>query len=90
MQRTVGDLREDALPPVETLRSLLAIRLRRAGALTVDGPPRERPAIRLCPGDRALRPGGAGQQRHSTRPAPRSACAWSIWNRPPRRPSSRW
>jgi signal transduction histidine kinase len=45
VQRTVGDLREDALPLVETLRSMLAS-LSDAGTLTVDGPPRELP-VRL-------------------------------------------
>ncbi|WP_078651833.1 sensor histidine kinase [Streptomyces xylophagus] len=46
VQRTVGDLREDALPLVETLRSLLAS-ASDAGTLTVDGPPRELP-VRLA------------------------------------------
>lgn len=46
VQRTVGDLREDALPLVETLRSMLAS-LSDAGTLTVDGPPRELP-VRLA------------------------------------------
>ncbi|MET7569498.1 histidine kinase [Streptomyces sp. NPDC005492] len=46
VQRTVGDLREDALPLVETLRSLLASGSD-AGTLTVDGPPRELP-VRLA------------------------------------------
>ncbi|MFJ9631923.1 sensor histidine kinase [Streptomyces sp. NPDC101175] len=46
VQRTVRDLREDALPLVETLRSLLAS-TSDAGTLTVDGPPRELP-VRLA------------------------------------------
>ncbi|MEW1831477.1 histidine kinase [Streptomyces sp. NPDC088196] len=46
VQRTVGDLREDALPLVETLRSMLAS-LSDAGTLTVDGPERELP-VRLA------------------------------------------
>ncbi|WP_427921843.1 sensor histidine kinase [Streptomyces sp. cg40] len=46
VQRTVGDLREDALPLVETLRSLLAS-ASDAGTLTVDGPQRELP-VRLA------------------------------------------
>ncbi|MFG2782908.1 sensor histidine kinase [Streptomyces prunicolor] len=46
VQRTVGDLREDALPLVETLRSMLGS-LSDAGTLTVDGPPRELP-VRLA------------------------------------------
>ncbi|WP_406458744.1 histidine kinase [Streptomyces sp. NBC_01622] len=46
VQRTVGDLREDALPLVETLQSLLAS-ASDAGTLTVDGPPRELP-VRLA------------------------------------------
>ncbi|WP_329255517.1 histidine kinase [Streptomyces sp. NBC_01478] len=46
VQRTVGDLREDALPLVETLRSLLAS-ASDAGTLTVDGPPLELP-VRLA------------------------------------------
>lgn len=45
VQRTVGDLREDALPLVETLRSMLGS-VSDAGTLTVDGPPRELP-VRL-------------------------------------------
>lgn len=46
VQRTVGDLREDALPLVETLRSMLASGPG-AGTLTIDGPPRELP-VRLA------------------------------------------
>jgi signal transduction histidine kinase len=46
VQRTVGDLREDALPLVETLRSMLGS-VSDAGTLTVDGPPRELP-VRLA------------------------------------------
>lgn len=45
VQRTVGDLREDALPLVETLRSMLGS-VSDAGTLTVDGPERELP-VRL-------------------------------------------
>lgn len=45
VQRTVHDLREDALPLEETLRSLLGS-APGAGTLTVDGPPRELP-VRL-------------------------------------------
>ncbi|MEV8545893.1 histidine kinase [Streptomyces sp. NPDC051572] len=46
VQRTVGDLREDALPLVETLRSMLDS-VSDAGTLTVDGPRRELP-VRLA------------------------------------------
>lgn len=46
VQRTVGDLREDALPLVETLRSMLGS-VSDAGTLTVDGPRRELP-VRLA------------------------------------------
>ncbi|WP_405991632.1 sensor histidine kinase [Streptomyces sp. NBC_00986] len=46
VQRTVGDLREDALPLVETLRSMLDS-VSDAGTLTVDGPQRELP-VRLA------------------------------------------
>nr|WSY52699.1 histidine kinase [Streptomyces sp. NBC_00886] len=45
VQRTVGDLREDALPLVETVRSMLDS-VPDAGTLTVAGPPRELP-VRL-------------------------------------------